>query len=421
MAQQDLDRFRELVLEDPALQEQLRQREDVAQFRALVLQLGQERGFDFTEDDVAAAMRAEGMPGWNEGSNDGNYIATITIGMAAKFAGWIPIRAYWRGNRPVVDWGHFGNLRFTDPFFADTVAKALRRPFNQLFRRQTSVETLCELEACDPGLPPTGFIFHMSRCGSTLTAQMLAALPQNIVIAEAAPIDSILSANLHSPLITDTQRILWLRAMVSALGRGRQNREKHFFIKFDSWHTLDLPLIQQVFPEVPWIFLYREPLEVMVSHQNMPGSQMVPGMLSSRFEKLPAGISSQMSLAEYSAGILEVICEAALRHRDDRGLFINYQQLAEAVEPLLEGHFGVPLSDAEKKQMLRVTEFDAKTPCLPFVPDSEQKKRQASETIHALSTRFLTPVYERLEALRWSGGLQPVERIETKESQIAVD
>jgi predicted ribosomally synthesized peptide with nif11-like leader len=54
----DLERFRELVLRDPVLQEQLRTPEDVNKFLALVLQLGQERGFDFTQDDVTAAMHA---------------------------------------------------------------------------------------------------------------------------------------------------------------------------------------------------------------------------------------------------------------------------------------------------------------------------------------------------------------------------
>jgi len=58
MAQEDLDRFRELVLEDSELQEQLREPNDVDKFRALVLQLGQERGFDFSEGDVTAAMQA---------------------------------------------------------------------------------------------------------------------------------------------------------------------------------------------------------------------------------------------------------------------------------------------------------------------------------------------------------------------------
>jgi len=55
---QDLEQFRELVLRDPVLQEELRTPEDVNKFLALVLQSGQERGFDFTQDDVTAAMQA---------------------------------------------------------------------------------------------------------------------------------------------------------------------------------------------------------------------------------------------------------------------------------------------------------------------------------------------------------------------------
>ncbi len=61
----DLERFRELVLRDFALQEQLREPADAHSFVALVLQLGRERGFDFTEDDVNAAMQA-GRRVWME-------------------------------------------------------------------------------------------------------------------------------------------------------------------------------------------------------------------------------------------------------------------------------------------------------------------------------------------------------------------
>ncbi|MGA8213801.1 MAG: Nif11-like leader peptide family natural product precursor [Candidatus Sulfotelmatobacter sp.] len=58
MPQQNLERFRELVLQDPALQEQLKAPGDRDSFVALVLQLGQARGFDFTVHDVTAALQA---------------------------------------------------------------------------------------------------------------------------------------------------------------------------------------------------------------------------------------------------------------------------------------------------------------------------------------------------------------------------
>lgn len=337
---------------------------------------------------------------------------------ARQFADWMPIRVYWQGNQPSVDWCHLGNLRFTDPFFSGTVEQALRQPFNLLFRRQTPIEILSELEACEPGLPPTGFILHMSRCGSTLTAQMLAALERNIVISEACPIDTILNACFRHPTVTDEQRILWLRGIISAFGRRRHNQEEHFFIKFDSWHSLDLALIQRAFPTVPWIFLYRDPVEVLVSHQNMPGGQMVPGVLGRGIENLPADVLGQISLAEYGARVLARICKAALEHRNDYGLFVNYRQLPEAVWHLLESHFGVVPSEAEIIRMRHVAEFDAKTPGLPFASDGVKKKRQATELISAVSAKWLAPVYERLEALRWR--CEPILPIETRADLEAV-
>ncbi|MGA8213802.1 MAG: hypothetical protein WB799_09415 [Candidatus Sulfotelmatobacter sp.] len=332
---------------------------------------------------------------------------------AVQFADWMPIRIYWQGNQPTVDWCHLGKLRFTDPFFTGTIEEALRQPFNLLFRRQSSIESLCELETCEPGLPPTGFIFHMSRCGSTLAAQMLAALPQNIVISEAGPVDAILNAGFHNPSITDGQRILWLRALLSAFGRRRHHQEQHFFIKFDSWHTLDLALIQQAFPTVPWIFLYRNPVEVMVSHQNMPGSQMIPGALGARIGYSVGDVVGQMSMVEYGARVLACICNAALRHRNHYGLFVDYRQLPEAVWLLLDSHFGVVPSEVEIIQMRRVAQFDAKTPCLPFVRDEADKKRAATELMLAMNAKWLAPAYERLESLKWHG-YRPALPVETR-------
>jgi hypothetical protein len=332
---------------------------------------------------------------------------------AAQFADWMPIRIYWQGNQPTVDWCHLGSSRFTDPFFTGTIEKALRQPFNLLFRRQTPIESLCELQTCEPGLPPTGFIFHMSRCGSTLMAQMLAALPQNIVISEAGPIDAILNAGFRDPAVTDEQRMLWLRALLSAFGRRRHQQEEHFFIKFDSWHALDLALIHQAFPAVPWIFLYRDPVEVLISHQNMPGAQMIPGSLGARIGYSVADVVGRMSMAEYGARVLARICNAALEHRNDHGLFVDYRQMPEAVWLLLETHFGVVPSEAEIVRMRNAAEFDAKTPCMPFIRDEAKKKRQATEMISAVSAKWLDPVYERLEALRWRSGLETILPVET--------
>src|SRR5438270_6483250 len=114
--------------------------------------------------------------------------------MSANLDGWIPTRLYRAGDRLMADWCYLGDFRLTDPFFGESVRRAFRHPFRVLFRQQTPVDVLIERAATHPGIGPTGFIFHMSRCGSTLIAQMLAASDRNVVVSEAAPVQSALYA-----------------------------------------------------------------------------------------------------------------------------------------------------------------------------------------------------------------------------------
>jgi hypothetical protein len=56
-AQDELERFRHVVLSDLRLQEQLRQTTETESFITLTVQLAHERGFNFTDEDVRMAMR----------------------------------------------------------------------------------------------------------------------------------------------------------------------------------------------------------------------------------------------------------------------------------------------------------------------------------------------------------------------------
>src|SRR5437660_536531 len=108
--------------------------------------------------------------------------------------GWIPVCLDWRYPEPTVRWCHLGQEPFSEPFFDSTVQLVLQRPFNALFAHETPIGSLEGWHERSPGLAPSGFIFHMSRCGSTLVSQMLAALPRNVVVSEAGPLDSIARA-----------------------------------------------------------------------------------------------------------------------------------------------------------------------------------------------------------------------------------
>jgi gluconate kinase len=321
-----------------------------------------------------------------------------------KFDNWAPVRVYWREDKPFVDWCYLDTERFTHPFFDNTIERRFRNHFSFLFRHQTPLDFLSELNDARPGLAPTGFIFHISRCGSTLAAQMLASLPQNIVISEAPAIDTILRLNLVNPAVTDEQRIKWLRGLIGALGRKRTAEESHYFIKFDSWSTLDLDMIARAFPDVPWVFLYRDPVEVIVSQMRQRGAQMIPGSLGHLLPDLNFHEALQMPAEEYCARVLGRFCESVIYKLQDgengNVLLVNYRQLPEAVTSTILDHFGVRYSVEDIDKMKAAAHYDAKMPQVPFVSDSGAKREQASEAATKAAKGGLNFLYEKLESMR---------------------
>jgi hypothetical protein len=333
--------------------------------------------------------------------------AAPSLNVASRLEGWLPARVAWHQGEPFFDWFHVGDKRFTEPFFDHTIEACLRYPFNLLFRPLTPLRVLRERYELSPGLAPSGFIFHLSRCGSTLISQMLAALPQNVVISEASPIDWMIRARVRRPQTTDEERVEWLRWVVGALGQKRNPEAEHLFIKFDAWHIRNLPLLERAFPATPWLFLYRDPLEVMVSHYLQPGSQMVPGMIDLQWDDIPLPAALTMPRVEYCARVLAEICREALGHtRNPNGRLVNYTQLPDFVTGPLLPHFRLGYDDEQKAQIRAAARFNAKTPTAIFRPDAEEKRRQATDAIRRRCDELLTPLYEQLETARHNQDLR---------------
>lgn len=298
-----------------------------------------------------------------------------------------------------MDWCYLGARGFTEPFFDQTIQWCMSQPFNLLFHHRTPIEMLAERHEIKPGLQPTGFIFHMSRCGSTLVSQMLAALPRTVVVSEASPIDAVLRSHFRVPGLSDEERIDWLRWIVSALGQQRLGDENQFFIKLDSWNTLVLPLIRRAFPGVPWIFLYRNPVEVMISQMKRRGAHMVPGVIEPSLFGLSNDSIFLMQPEEYCARVLARICEAAVEHHES-GMLLSYKQLPEAMWTSIPHFFGIEYSTPDIERLNRVAQLDAKNPSLHFTNDTEGKNRSATEMIRNLADELVVPIYKQLEAAR---------------------
>jgi hypothetical protein len=306
--------------------------------------------------------------------------------------GWIPFRVR-PDPRPMVDWCYLGRERFAAPFFSDTIERCLRQPFNQLFLRQAPIQTLVERYRTHPGLEPTAFIFHGSRCGSTLMAQLAAALPETIAISEAPPVDHVLRATAAIDV-----RVEWLRALLSAFGQPRAAGERHLVVKFDAWHVAYLDVVRRAFPCVPAVFLYRDPAGVLGSQLRMPGLHTVPGQLDPSIIGLDLESALRLDREEYASRVLGAVY-AAGADAAAVGLVtaVNYAQLPErAISHVIEW---CRPADRALERLHTVAQFDAKTPSLLYdacASVNPAPSRRARE----MAARFIEPHYARLEATR---------------------
>jgi hypothetical protein len=387
-----LARLHTLVLQDATLQERLGAVEAVPAFIDRAVGAARARDIDLDADDLNVLLRRDPL-------GLDRLARPALIDGFTPTPGWLPTELSWDGVQHTVAWAWFGRRRLVEPFFEGSLRNVLRRPFNRLFRFRTPLAQLAAWPASLLTLRPDGFIFHMSRCGSTLVAQMLARLDAHVVVSEAPPIDAVAQLGRTAG---DEAHAALLRAMVGALGQVRNAGESRFFVKLDSWHALALPLFREAFPDVPWVFLYRDPVEVLVSQARQRGIQMVPDYVPPSFYglDLPDGVPDD----DYCARVLAVVCEAALRgHAEGGGLLVNYAQLPDALHTQILPHFGITGAAAEREAMGQAALRDAKLPQSAFTPDSGRKQQAATAAITAASDRHLAEIYRRLEASRLGG------------------
>lgn len=386
-----LDQLRVLIAADEALQDRLAAAGEVQEMSHLAVEVAAAAGIALSAEEIRAATRFDPV-GLDQ------YVPTPPNFARPPGRHWLPVALAQTMAGPAVDWRHFGEARLKESFFQDTVHWSRGQPLSNLLKVRTPLSALLELGAAPDAATPDALIFHMSRCGSTLVSQMIAAMPGSIVASEAAPLDAMLLLCLSSPQIPIEQQVALIRGMAAALGRDRFGDRRRFVIKTDSWHSLGLPLLRAAFPETPWLFLFRDPVEVMVSQMRMRGSQAVPGLGPDALYAIDDPLS--YSAEDYTAMVLAKVCTAAIDHAPlGGGLFVDYADLPQAVEERILPHFGID-PDAEGLAALRAASGqDAKNPKFSFTADGEGKRREANEDVQRAVATHLADVHRRLTGL----------------------
>lgn len=296
---------------------------------------------------------------------------------------------------PLVNWLYAGNEKFDAPFFEETIAQCLSHPYNSSrFKSVSSLESMLEWAGMLPDVQPSGIIFHVSRCGSTLLSQLTGLDEDYTTLAEVPFFDELLRLPFRLKNTGTTECGLLLRAAVKFNG-ARRNNEKHLLIKADSWHIFYYDLLRGLFPETPFVLLYRSPDEVISSHRLHRGIHMVPGLIEPELfgftdERIP-----EMTLDEYAAAVLEsyFTAFADIAVNDPMALLMDYSQGAMPMIEALGKHLQLAWTEQHLLRMRERSRFHSKK------PDQDFKKEEAEKTIPA----YLLPAmqcYRQLEHIR---------------------
>lgn len=318
--------------------------------------------------------------------------------LSAALHNWVPYKLSLVDNVPHNHWLYTGNHRYTAPFFDETISECLSLPENSSrFKGLSSLELLPFWAAEVDAVAPTAFIFHVSRCGSTLLAQLLGMHEQHIVLAETPFLDELLRLPYKNK---EADKALLKEAFIAAIrlyGQKRRGDEKHLFIKADSWHLCFYRHLRALYPTVPFILLYRSPDEVILSQRRRRGMQSVQGIIEPEIFGFDKEAIKYDTLDDYMVKVLERYFTIMLeiKQQDPITQLVNYKEPILSTMQQIADFAGVAIGKNEMQQMQERSRFHAK------YPDQVFKEPTSTEPLPA-SLQVVTNLYNQVESLRKS-------------------
>jgi hypothetical protein len=226
-----------------------------------------------------------------------------------------------------------------------------------------------------------GFVLHASRCGSTLVVRALETWPGVVVVNEPPALDDALrSARMGGDPAG-------LHSVLTALG-GTGER---VIVKTDAWHVLELQRLLAAAGDVPWLFVHRDPAEILVSHAAQPGSHTVPGVL----DEVWFGPPRTVHALPHAAAVLAAIFTAAAAHATGAHL-LGHAELPDALTTRVAGHFGLDPAEVDAAALDAVLAHHAKRPYLSYVDDRAQKQAAVTPQVADLVATVVMPAYREL-------------------------
>ena len=282
---------------------------------------------------------------------------------------WIPYKLIEKDNEVYVEWLYVADIKYAEPFFDETISKCRSHANNSKpFKVITTVENLLDWSNEIIAVELKSLIFHVSRCGSTMLSQSLATSSENIMISEAPIIDEILRSDKFD---LDKKAIL-LKAVIALLGQKRFTEQKNLILKLDAWHIFNADYLRSVFSEIPFALLYRNPVEVLKSHQKLTGMHMVPNLLPFTIFGITDEEINEISFQQYGALVLEKYFQAFLdfSETDQNVTKLNYNEGMKNVVQKFISFINLDYADNELDKMYERLNKHSKNESAVFKGDS---------------------------------------------------
>lgn len=270
----------------------------------------------------------------------------------------------------------------------------------------TDIEILLREEIIEEAVRPSGFIFHISRCGSTLFAKALARSAKHLMINQGGPLQRGFWASSTNdwrhPLPATADRLKMFRHIVLAMARRRIDSQQTCFVKFISWNVLYVDFIRRAFPEIPCMFLYRNPVEVMASvFKETTAALLAKGTREGSFlSGRNHADTASMSGIDYLTKCYANYFRAALSAEGADMTYLNYHHLqAKNFSAILRHAFGYEPSTNELDLMRTQFEHHAKddTDRTRFTDDRAIKQATISHDDRRIVERELSGLFEQIE------------------------
>ena len=296
-----------------------------------------------------------------------------------------------------ISWFDFGDMQLRETFLEISAEERLSQHADAL-TVVTDLEVLETPDLYPDALSPAGFIFHVGRCGSTLLAKVLSSLDRHIVIKEAEPVQHLLDVEYEE--VFGEKRVRYLQSLLNVYGHRRLPVHERFFVKFSSNHVKRLEMIRRLYPGVPWLFLYRNPYEIIPT--SLEGPAWFIRNKNTAEGAFEAGQSieavEQMSDLEFSVQVESSILRIAIENACDHCLFVDYTQLIPENLPRILRFFGINVTGEEYDGMVEQFGFYSKSDgaSVPFVPDSAAKRDKVTDEIKEAIEEELWGLYQSL-------------------------